>query len=208
MSEETKTTQAEVHDAAVTNPTADGADAGVKGDDLDTLLSQYDESTGKTEPKSTPEQKPGAAQMTPDAIKRLETLEKTLADDRFQKEIAPVIKDVRGDIPADVMTDEEIQDWMEGRAKRDPRLAQAWIDRPKNPQAWGKVQEGLRKELSKKFSKLPDANATEDHAAVAEAVVRGASKQAPESKAPDYSRMSPAEYREDVYKRFGYYPPV
>lgn len=207
MSEDTQQAVVTQPDAQAT-PAAEGADARASGDDLESLLKEFDTSTQpKTEPTPTPAQQPGAAPISQDALKRLETLEKTLADDRFQKAIAPVIQTVRGDIPKDVMTDEEIQDWMEGRAKRDPRLTQAWIDRDKNPQAWGKVQAGLRTELSKKFSKLPDANATEDRDAVT-AAVRGASTKAPEGKAPDFSKASNQDFRNEVEQKWGYTPNV
>lgn len=188
-------------------PPATGADARDQGDDLDSLLSQYDETVQpKTEPKSTPEQARGTAEQ-PDALKsRLDALEKRIADEEFQKQISPVIKNVRGDIPENVMTDEEIQDWMEGRAKRDQRLTQAWIERAKNPQGWAKVQDGLRKELSKKFAGQPDPNATEDREAVTEAIVRGASNRAPEQKAPDFSKANNREFSDEVEAKYGFRP--
>lgn len=201
-------TQTVVDDTkASAKPDAAADNARVETDDLDTLLSQFDEGgEGSTDTKPKPD-KTSETTVDPAVKQRLDQLEKKLADDEFQKQITPVIQKVRGDISPDVLDDSEVLDWMEGRAKRDPRLRAAWIDRSKNPKAWDKVVDALGRELHKKFTKLPDAHATEDRAAVA-ASVRGASTQAPEGKAPDFSQMPTNEYREEHKKLYGYYPNV
>lgn len=197
----TEDTQAVVDKTdAPAKPGAEVDSAQDKGsDDLDTLLNQFEQEQPKPEakPKTEPEQKLDTA-----AIRRLETLEKSLAEDRFQKSIKPVIERVRGDIPAEVLGDDEILDLLDGKAKRDPRLQQAWLNRDKNPSAWAKIEQNLGKELSKKFSKLPDQDATEDRNAVAVAV-RGASTKAPEGKPPNFSKMSDNEFQAEKEKMFG-----
>ena len=177
-------------------------------DDLDTLLNEFSgsEQPGSTQTQTKPEPQAGAAD-DPQLKSRLDQLERKLAEDQFQKDIAPVIQKVRGDLSTEGMNDSEILDWMEGRAKRDERLRTAWLNRQQNPAAWGKVVDGLGRELHKKFAKLPDANATEDRAAVT-AAVRGASTKAPEGKAPEFSGMSNSEYRETVKKEYGFDPGV
>lgn len=198
MTEDTQAVVDEAKTSAKPDVKADNAqDKG--GDDLDTLLDQFKQEQPEPEakPKTEPEQK-----LDTGAVKRLETLEKTLAEERFQRSIQPVLKRVRGDIPAEVLGDDEILDLLDGRAKRDPRLQQAWLNRDKNPAAWSKIEQNLGRELSKKFSKLPDQGATDDREAVA-AAVRGASTKAPEGKPPDFSKMSDNQFQAEKEKMFG-----
>lgn len=157
--------------------------------DLDTILSEF---RTATETAPVPEQKP-VAEVAPDVVARVRQLETTLAERDFKEAITPVIKRIRGDIPEDVLADDEVQDLVDGRAKRDPRLQQAWLNRASNPGAWSKIEKALNQELAKKFSKLPDPDATEDRAAVT-AAVRGASQKAPAETPPNYGAMTDAEF--------------
>lgn len=177
-----------------------------KPDDLDTLLAEF-EKTASSSPASKPETKPETAQVAPDVAKRLEALERERADDRVQRDLAPVIAKIKEGLPApDLLDDQEIIDLLDGRAKRDPRLAAAWANRHTNPKAWDGVVTALSRELSGKFKKLPDKAATEDRDAVA-AAVRGASTTTPPpAKAPDYSKMGNAEYAAQVEKEHGFRP--
>jgi hypothetical protein len=174
-------------------------------DDLDAALKEFDTATTTSSP---PEPKPAVAPAAADDVsKRVETLEKTLAEERFQKNIQPVLQKIRGDVPAEVFDDDELIAWMDARAKKDQRLQNAWVNRDRNPQAWDRVVEGLGRDFGKKFSPRVDERATADREAVT-AAVRGASNRAPEGKAPDYAGMSNAEFREAHKRDYGYYPPV
>ena len=160
--------------------------------DLDTILAEFDHGT-KSAP--APEPKP-AADVPPDVVKRLAEVETKLAEKDFKEAITPVLERIRGDIPKEVLGNDEIQDLIDGRARRDPRLQQAWINRAQNPGAWNKIEKALGQELSKKFSKLPDPEATEVREAVT-AAVRGASTKAPAEKAPNYGAMTDAEFQRE-----------
>jgi hypothetical protein len=87
--------------------------------------------------------------------------------------------------------------WWEGRleveARKDPRIAQAWLSREQKPDAWKKVQSHLKKQLESELSVRRDL--TDDRDAVT-AAVRSASK-APqkESVAHDFDNMSDADFR-------------
>jgi hypothetical protein len=173
-------------------------------DDLDAALKEFDTATTTSSP---PEPKPTTPTNDPGLAARLETLERERADERFRSAITPIVQKVRGDVPAEVFDDDEVIAWMDARAKKDPRLQSAWTNRDKNPQAWDRVVENLGREFGKKFTPRVDESVTADRHAVT-AAVRGASNRAPEGKAPDYSGMSNAEFREAHKRDYGYYPPV
>lgn len=186
---------------APAKPAAEGTGAqATQTADLDSLLSEFTQATAK--PAPVPEQKTETT-VPPDAVRRLEQLESKLAEKDFKEEINPVLERIRGDIPKDVFSNEEVLDLIDGRAKRDPRLQKAWLERAGNPGAWSKIEKALGQELSKKFSKLPDPNATEDRETVA-AAVRGASQRAPEGKPPNFSNMTEGEFRKTRKELYGY----
>jgi len=168
--------------------------------DLDSLLAEFSQATDK--PAPAPAQQPAQA-VAPDVAKRLEQLETTLAKRDSEDALKPVIEAIRGELPKDVLSNEEVLDLIDGRAKRDPRIQNAWLNRASNPAAWKKIEKALGQELSKKFSKLPDPNATEDREAVT-AAVRGASQKAPEGKAPDFTKMTDGEFRKAREELYGY----
>ena len=198
MTDELNTQSAAQTTEAPAQPVAEGTGAQTTAD-LDSLLAEFTEKTAK--PAPVPEPTPAA--IPPDVAKRVELLERTVAERDFKDQLKPVLERIRGDIPSEVLADDEIQDLVDGRARRDPRLQQAWLNRASNPQAWNKIEKALNQELSKKFSKLPDANATEDRDAVT-AAVRGASSKAPEGKAPNLSRMTDSELRNFTKENYGF----
>lgn len=171
---------------------ATGAQTTTQPADLDTILAEFDQGT-KAAP--APEPKP-VAEVAPDVVRRLADVEKVLAERDFKEAITPVLERIRGEIPKEVLANEEIQDLIDGRARRDARLQQAWINRASNPGAWNKIEKALSQELSKKFSKLPDTEATETREAVT-AAVRGASHKAPAETAPNYGAMNDAEFQKE-----------
>lgn len=185
---------------AVAQPTAPAPDART---DLDSLLAEFESGTRPVSPQTQPDpQKPA---IPADVADRMQKLERTLAEQSFEREFAPVRDRIRGDIPKDVLSDEEITDLLNGRAMRDTRLRAAWENRAANPRAWSSIEKSLNQELSTKFKKLPDPTATDDVAAVT-AAVRGASQRPPEGKAPNFGAMTNNEGREAVKKEYGFDP--
>jgi hypothetical protein len=194
-------TQAVVKDDVTPAPQGEQSQIARKDDaDLESLLSQF-EQTAAPKPEPITEQKPAGTPAVDDELRR------RFAEWEFKQEIIPAIRRVRGDIPEDVLSDDEVQDWLDGRAKRDERLQKAWLNRKTNPRAWANLEKALGAELHKKFSKLPDSQATEDVAAIT-AAVRGSSTKVPEGKPPDYAKLSNAEYRRKVRDEFGFDPGV
>lgn len=180
---------------------AEAVTAPDKGFDLDGLLNEFDT---QTKPATQPQPEP--AKPAPTEVVDTEA-RRELAEWKFEREIQPVVKTIRGDIPQEVFSDNEIRWWLDGQAKEDPRLQQAWLNRKANPAAWSKVEKAISAKLAKKFHKLPDPNATEDVEAVT-AAVRGASRTAPADPPPKFGSMSNAEYRKTVKEKYGYDPGV
>lgn len=169
------------------------------GDDLDTLLNEFDEGTKPAPAATQPERKPEAASETKEASADILAAASEIRQERFQRDMTATIKDVRGDLPSDLYDDDFMQAWIDTQAKKDPRLANAWVNRNNNAQQFARVKAALGKEFAKRYGKLPDRQATEDREAVT-AAVRGASTKAPEGKAPDYSKMTDAEFASEKAK--------
>lgn len=197
MSEEN--TQAVVEDTKA--PAAPGAEVdNARGEDadLDTLLKEFETTTEPA--KTQPEQKAEAATTTKaddGTSGRLQQVESFI----FRQDMDKTIKAVRGDIAPEIADDDLVEAFIDAQARKNPALARAWTNRYANPKAFEKVVGALSKDFGKKFSQLPDRQATEDRSAVT-AAVRGASTKAPEGKAPDYHKMSNAELDKE-WEKFG-----
>lgn len=196
-----------------TNPPAQPGAAGTQDArnddaDLDTLLSQFDESkSAASDPKPKPEPKAGAENDLGTLAEQMRGTLSEIQQATFRRDMDVTLKAVRGDLPPDYFDDTFVEAWLDAQARSDPRLAAAWQSRQSNPKQFQKVVDGLSRTFAKKYGKLPDKQATEDREAVT-AAVRGASTKAPEGKAPDFSGMSNAQYREAIKKDFGFDPGV
>lgn len=206
MSEE-QTTQTAVD--ATNTPAVPGVteDSAREGDDLDKLLAEFDGGKTRPAPEPTKPEQTG----TPDDLKALADEVRGLRTERqqetFRRDMDATIKNVRGDLDPEFFDDTFIESWVDSQARKDPRLATAWANRHANPQQFQKVVDTLGRSFAKKYSKLPDKQATEDREAVT-AAVRGASTKAPEGKAPDFASLSNNEYRTTVKQLYGFDPGV
>lgn len=174
-------------------------------DGLEQALAEFDsgiqeDSSGETQS----EQKTDPDLST--IAKKLEDWEKREAQQSFRQDMDATVSAVRGGIDSSFMEDWEIESWVDGMARNDPRISTAWAQRHANPKKWQAVQKELGNKLQKKFADLPDRNATEDREAVA-AAVRGQSTRTPDSEPePDFKGKSNADFRDEVYKKYGYRP--
>lgn len=167
------------------------------GQDLETLLAQYDTETKKPEPVSpqpqTQQQQP--AQVDPNVSRLLSRIDR--------EDLGKLVGEVKGDLDFD---DEFVEAWIDTQARKDPRLQRAWLERESNPKAFGQIARELGKSFAKKANRRPDPALSEDREAVA-AAVRGAStNRAPDSPAPKYSQMSHNEYRNKIREQYGFDP--
>ena len=176
----------EVKAEATPSPATDNAPE----DSLDSLLKEF-------ESVQEPE-KPAKGEQTSDDISEDVRWIRSLREQEEAKRVRDALEQTVTalkdgiDCPVDLPNS-----WFEGRleveARRDPRIAQAWLSRESKPDAWKKVQAHLKKQLESELSVRRDL--TDDRDAVASAV-RSASK-APmkESSAPDFDSMSDADFR-------------
>lgn len=175
MSEETdvKTVDEATDDQSVTDSEA-GADAR-DDDDLDQLLSQYEEEQPGAS-KSEPEAKPGTEADYSRLASEVEALKKQQHEERVAKEVDDLVDQIRGESE---VSPRLVRGWLDQIARENPKLANAYFNPNAGTKERQKIQNGLAKEFHKEFSgSRIDPKATEDRAAVT-AALRGASKQAP-----------------------------
>ena len=175
-------TQAAV-DAPVTTaePVVEGNNAQAPADDLDTLLSQYEAQTKVAQPSPPPTtQTPNTPPLDPDRLKRVE-------ERLFREDVSNAVSNIRGDLKVDP---EIVESWLDAAARKDMRVANAFLQKDVNPQQWKQIEAGLAKRFAEKVKSMTyDQPVTEDRNAVA-AAVRGASTKAPAESAPNYSSMT------------------
>lgn len=192
-----------------------------QGEDLDAVLQQFVDATGSTKKDADPPtaaKQPSAtkSEQTPDSIGALResveylqsreiTREKEEQTRRFNDDMGVVLKKVRGEMNSDFFDDDFVHAWIDSQATKNPNLAQAWVNRGRDPKGFQRVVDSLQGAFQKKYGKLPDPNLTEDRDAVT-AAVRGASTKTPEAKEPAIGSMTDNEYRAYVQKKHGYTP--
>lgn len=191
-------------------PVVNGADARNDGDDLDALLAEFDQGTTKSVTTSPAPKPATTTEVDPNISARLQHLEGVVTkyeNDTFKAQLSETVKEIRGDLDAEFFPDDLVEAWLDSRARKEPRLQQAWLQKEANPQQWGRIRSQLGREFKKKFEKMPDPSATEDRNAVV-AAVRGSSNKAPADTPTNYSRMSTAEYRNSIREQYGFDPGV
>lgn len=197
-----QTTQTAVDETKA--PAVQGAevvqDARTDGDDLDTLLKEYDQTAAPAAAAKSaqPEQTGTDTTARPAPDPEIAEVKRYI----FKQDMDKTVKSVRGDLDADYFDDSMVKAWIEAQAEADPRLGMAWANRHSNPKQFEKVVDSLGRTFNKKYGKLPDRQATDDRDAVT-AAVRGASTRVPAGQAPDYSRMTDREFEAEKEKLLG-----
>lgn len=175
--------------------------------DLDSILKQYEadttSSTTSTASTTVPE-----TTTTPDlkAIEsRINEFEKRAAMDEYRKDMDGFIKNIRGELDAEIFDDTYVEAWVDAQARKDPRLTKAWLNRKTDPKSIEKIAKAMNKSFTDKFKNLPDRQITSDTEAVV-AAVRGASTKTPgQDKPADFKKMSDRDFNkmqnELIYNR-------
>lgn len=172
--------------------------------DLDKLLAEFDSGTAKPaeQPHSVDqnERERAVAAHLNASIENLQldsrraelqSYERQLAFERDQKDAAVAFETIRGNLPADLFSNEMLDSWITGQAVRDPAIQAAWQNRAADPKAYQRTLNKLASEFGEKFRRFqPEAEV--DHAAVAQAV-RDSGGKIPAEAPPDFGRMSDAE---------------
>lgn len=191
----TDTTQAVVTETpASAEPEAkvEGAREG-GADDLESLLAEFDQGVSKTAPVSPPEPTPTATQDP-------------RFDQIYQKLVAKEVDDAVKEFMADTGAPSRrmAKAYLEELARENPTtFGHAFIHKDSNPKVWERLFAAAKKEYRKEVASRPDPQATEDRAAVVQAV-RGASTPAPAEPPPQLGQMTDQELREYTRKNFGF----
>ena len=194
----TETTQPVVNADAAAQPAANAQTNGA-GDDLDSLLSQYETATQTAPSPPQTAAVPPELKALADKVQYLEGQLGQVSKVSYKADMDSAIKNIRGELDPEVFDNSLVEAWLDSEARRDERLQRAWLEREAKPKAWEKIQGELGKNFSRKFSKMPDRQVTEDRDAVT-AAVRGASNKAPSEQAPNYASMDNAELRAEMRK--------
>lgn len=184
MSEQT------VNETDNVEPEASAAEVVAPEDDLDTLLSQFDEETKEVTPVTEPEVK---AEISADDIKLISEFK----EQKQAEELKKVYADVRGDLDPEFYDDDFVDAWLSSQVKKDQRVMNAYLNKGSNPEAFNKIVKNLNKQLAARESKKPDSVQTETNQAITSAV-RSASTSTPQNKTlseKDLNNMSDREFR-------------
>lgn len=144
-------------------------------ENLDDLLKEFE---GGEE--STTEQKEETEPDVKQLAERLRQFEELQQRQAFETEMSELAATVRGDLPEEVFDNEVITSYLDAKARKDPRLQKAFMNRHNSPSQWNGIVKGVAREFQNKFKSLPNREATEDAHAV-ESAVRSASTKAPEA---------------------------
>ncbi len=197
----TENTQAVVDEPkAVAEPTVEGNDARKEGDDLDTLLAQYQQETAKPEPVSPPAQAATTTE-TPKSDPMVSQLMNRLMQEDIDKVTGKIAKELN-------LPEKLTLDLVDGLAKRNKAIADAFVERFNgNPQKWNKLEPAIIKQIAKELEPIRavDTQTTADVAAVA-AAVRGSSTKPQAEPPPNLGRMNNAELRQHYRDTYGFDP--
>jgi hypothetical protein len=120
----------------------------------------------------------------------------TIKQHEYERDLNATVASVRGDLD---VKDGVVRAWLDAQVREDGVLKQSWLGRADDPQMWKAAERVLIKTFHQEFSRQPDPNITADLAMVA-AAIRGASAPAQTETAPNYSRLSNADMRDEMRK--------
>jgi hypothetical protein len=200
------------------------------GDDLDSLLADYDAGTRESLDRSAAnapigsldelfderhtklrEQAAYSSQIADEAKQQVEALtrlQQEMANQEYRKkheaDLSDLVRTVRGSVDSDRFPDEIVQAWIDAQAQKNAEWQSAWLQRAENPRQWQQVEAKLCRAFASSAMAVIDPALTEDRAIVA-AAVRGASRNGvPEAPPPNFGRMSDRELRQYTLDNFGY----
>ena len=137
-------------EAIANNSEAVAPDSGSESvTDLDSLLSEYDNSA-----TPTTEQVAASELDEPDRLKRvenlLETSERRHAKEQYRYGMENTVSMMRNALGVDINAD-ILESYVSNEAKKDERIAQAWIKKDENPNSWKKIVTALASEFKGKM---------------------------------------------------------
>ena len=137
-------------EAIANNSEAVAPDSGSESvTDLDSLLSEYDNSA-----TTTTEQAASSELDEPDRLKRvenlLETSERRHAKEQYRYGMENTVSMMRNALGVDINAD-ILESYVSNEAKKDERIAQAWIKKDENPNSWKKIVTALANDFKGKM---------------------------------------------------------
>lgn len=154
---------------------------------LNKFNSEFDKDTTPEKTEATDE----VSQADVTEMKQFMAEQRQTQTDSAVSEAAKTIKSVIGDdLPINVSED-HIVDLLYGKASRDQRFLNAFVQRNQKPEEWKKVLAGVANKLKDDFGKPIDQQVTNDREAVTTSI-RGQSTETEE--APNFAVKTDAEF--------------
>lgn len=162
-------------------PNPDGTSGGAPGDDLDTLMSEFDSQTTTT--PQAPEPSQGAQQPTglDEAVAFIHELKAKQAQEDLNKGLGDAVQAIKTEV-GDAHSDQVVEGLLHVFAKENPGVVKAFEERGKNPANWDRTVKALLPKVQEALGGRVDRNVSQDREAIS-AAVRGATTIAPETQA-------------------------
>lgn len=200
MADEEKQSVVDQTDAETQQSSAEKG--GAQGDDLDSLLAQWEEGSQAKDSKES--DKGAQLDDTDDPKQQITEIRQYLQkqeEERTREEVNRSVDETAGLMQEEVSEQVNLpkEKWraiLQGYASEDQRILNAWNARRSDPKAWEKMAKFIAKDFVKGINSGVDQSATEDRDAVASAVA-SASKTPSADDGPsqeDLNNMSDAEF--------------
>ena len=139
-------------EAIANNSEAVAPDSGSESvTDLDSLLSEYDNSATTTTEQATAS---SGEVDEGDRLRRVETLletyERRHAKEQYRHGMENTVSMMRNALGVDINAD-ILESYVSNEAKKDERIAQAWIKKDENPNSWKKIVTALAHDFKGKM---------------------------------------------------------
>jgi hypothetical protein len=123
----------------------------------------------------------------------------TIQAHEYERDLNATVANVRGNLDKNVFPDKIVRAWLDAEVREDEGLKNVWLNRAQDPRMWQAAERNLIKQFRQEAAQRADPELTEDRAMVA-AAIRGASAPAQTESAPNYSRLSNPEMRDEMRK--------
>jgi len=167
-------------------------ESGAQEQNLNDVLAEFEAGTQQAEITDKADK---AESVTDEQINKAveRAMENSRAKDKSRADIEESAKTILGATGAHQHV---AQDFLQGEAARDPRVATAFTQRYKNPDAWQKVLKGLAGKFSGSLGSPIDQSATDDRNAMAAAVKSATTKAPTDAAQPNLEAMNNSEFNE------------
>lgn len=180
--------EAVVNDQESASQTTDG-DLGAPEKTLDDVLSEIDKEFDKDLQVPETQKDEDNSELT-----ELRSTVDHLMSQTTNQDIDKAVEEISSSIEANVPKS-ALRGMLNDMAVTDPRLRKAFENRHSDSATWNKVLKAASKKIQKEFSGLPDKGLTDDRDAVS-AAIQGASKTIVDDEAPNFKKMTDAEFEE------------